>query len=107
MIDYDFTGKIHAISLDYGACCVKLDQNNTNNRIEELYKFTNEFLRQYAEYLMKFDQEWCASIILRQLNGEIYSTEKFQLIYRPEMSEYPDLEGTYALKFKRCEKDNL
>ncbi len=114
-MEYNFDGKIHAISKDYAAILKKTHvdvQLTIMDGLSSLSELVKDYSHQYAEYLYEFNKEKVIKILEEKIselgiNGCTFD-EDYSFIYRPPHSIDPISQyGSIALKFKRAEKDNL
>jgi len=114
-MEYNFDGKIHAINKDYASILKKTDvdvKSNVMDGLSSLSELVKDYSHQYAEYLYEFNKEKVIKILEEKIsefgiNGCTFD-EDYQFIYRPPWAVGALLkDGSFALKFKRAEKDNL
>ena len=98
---YNLDGKIRALNSDWAGLakeCGKLDEN-----FSEFSEFKEEFFIKYIDYLFENNKKIVVNMCLNYLCSTGVHDDLI-LIYRPPCD---GLGGTFAMKFKRVENDNL
>ncbi len=100
---YNFDGKIRAINDEWAVLVKKCGQLNIDATFSEFAELKEEFFVKYIDYLLENKKEIVMKMCFNYLNN-FNLHDDLILVYRPPCD---GLGGTFAMKFKRVEKDNL
>ena len=104
-MQYILDGDIHALSKDWAYICCETDAEVLNIFESPLSELREKFWKKYSEYLSLYDKMRFDIFFDDFLN---LNSDDHHFIYRPAHYTGPlSTKGTFALKFRRAEKDNL
>jgi hypothetical protein len=107
-MEYIFDGEIHPIDNKWSYILSKTNYEYSILHEDTLTDLNEKFLQKYKEYLSLYDKDKLEKLrdSFTDLGG--VTPDDYEFVYRPPMAWDPiSLFGTFALKFRRAEKDNL